>query len=80
MFGVQWDLMLAFMSKDKAKITSIDVLTKNSTTIGDYRDSAFQLSQTGKYLMLSNWALSSTWNPSTNPTTNFVDSNRNKIA
>ena len=80
MFGVQWDLMLAFMSKDTAKITSIDVLTKNSTTIGDYRDSAFQLSQTGKYLMLSNWALSSTWNPSTNPTTNFVDSNRNKIA
>ena len=36
MFGVQWDLVLAFMSKDTAKITSTDVLTKNSTTIGNY--------------------------------------------
>ena len=29
---------------------------------------------------MSNWTLSSTWNPSTRSTTNFVDSSRNKIA
>ena len=48
MFGVQWDLVLAFMSKDTAKITSTDVLTKNSTTIGNYCDSTFDLNR-GKY-------------------------------
>ena len=80
MFGVQWDLVLAFMSKDTDKITSTDVLTKNSTTIGNYRDSVFQLSQTGKYATMSAYNLSSTWNPSTTATTNFVDSSRNKIA
>ena len=80
MFGVQWDLMLAFMSKDTAKITSTDVLTKNSTTIGNYNDSTFQLSQTGQYAVFSNDSLSSTWNPSTTATTNFVDSSRNKLA
>ena len=80
MFGVQWDLVLAFMSKDTAKITSTDDLTSNSTKIGNYRDSVFQLSQTGKYATYSDWTLSSTWNPSTTPTANFVDSSRNKIA
>ncbi len=48
MFGVQWDLVLAFMSKDTAKITSTDVLTKNSTTIGNYINSTFDLNR-GKY-------------------------------
>ena len=48
MFGVQWDLVLAFMSRDTAKITSTDVLTENSTTIGNYRDSTFDLNR-GKY-------------------------------
>ena len=80
MFGVQWDLVLAFMSKDTAKITSTDVLTKDSTTIGNYYNSTFQLSQTGQYAVYSNYSLSSTWNPSTTSTTNFVDSSRNKIA
>ncbi len=80
MFGVQWDLVLAFMSRDTAKITSTDVLTKNSTAIGNYRDSVFQLSQTGKYATMSAYNLSSTWNPSTTPTANFVDTSRNKIA
>ena len=80
MFGVQWDLVLAFMSKDTAKITSTDDLTSNSTKIGNYSDSTFQLSQTGKYATMSNWKLSSTWNPLTTATTDFVDSSRNKIA
>ena len=78
MFGVQWDLVLAFMH-NKGNIAD-STLTSNSTTIGNYRDSVFQLSQTGKYATLSNGVLNSTWNPSTTSTTNFVDSSRNKIA
>ena len=79
MFGVQWDLVLAFMSKDTAKVTDTSILTSNSTTIGNYSDSEFQLSQTGQYAVYSDYSLSSTWNSSTIPTTNFVDSSRNKI-
>lgn len=38
MFGVQWDLVLAFMSKDSSKISSdLTELTSKSTTIGNYR-------------------------------------------
>ena len=77
MFGVQWDLVLAFMH-NKGNIAD-STLTSNSTTIGNYRDSVFQLSQTGKYATYSDWKLSSTWNPSTTAITNFVDSSRNKI-
>ncbi len=80
MFGVQWDLVLAFMSKDTAKIRSTEDLTQDSRTIGNYSDSTFQLSQTGQYAVFSNGSLSSTWNPSTTATANFVDSSRNKIA
>ena len=43
MFGVQWDLVLAFMSKDTAKITSTDVLTKDSTAIGNYKDNLWTI-------------------------------------
>ena len=48
MFGVQWDLVLAFMSKDTAKITSTDILTSDSATIGNYYNSTFDLNR-GKY-------------------------------
>ena len=78
MFGVQWDLVLAFMH-NKGNIAD-SKLTSNSTTIGNYMNSTFQLSQTGQYAVYSNYSLSSTWNPSTKSTTNFVDSSRNKIA
>ena len=78
MFGVQWDLVLAFMH-NKGNIAD-STLISNSTTIGNYSDSTFQLSQTGKYATMSDGRLSSTWNPSTTSTTNFVDSSRNKIA
>ena len=54
MFGVQWDLMLAFMSKDTAKITSTDILTKNSKTIGNYLNSTFDLNR-GKYKLENQW-------------------------
>lgn len=43
MFGVQWDLVLAFMSKDTAKITSTGVLTENSTTIGNCYDNLWTI-------------------------------------
>ena len=43
MFGVQWDLVLAFMSKDTAKVTSTDDLTSNSTTIGNYNDNLWTI-------------------------------------
>ena len=59
MFGVQWDLVLAFMSKDTAKITSTDVLTKDSTTIGNYLNSTFDLNR-GKYAQYIN--AGNTWN------------------
>ena len=77
MFGVQWDLVLAFMH-NKGNIAD-STLTSNSTAIGNYRDSVFQLSQTGQYAVFSNFSLSSTWNPSTTATTSFVDSSRNKL-
>ena len=82
MFGVQWDLVLAFMSKDTTKVNqeNLKELISDSTTIGNYYNSTFQLSQTGKYATMSDGRLSSTWNPSTKSTTNFVDSSRNKIA
>ena len=46
MFGVQWDLVLAFMH-NKGNIAD-STLTTNSTTIGNYRDSTFDLNR-GKY-------------------------------
>ena len=79
MFGIQWDLVLAFMSKDTAKITSTEILTKDSTTIGNYMNSAFQLSQTGKYAICLNYVANSKWNTSTTVTANFVDASRKKI-
>ena len=80
MFGVQWDLVLAFMAKDKTKITSTTVLTSNSTSIGNYRDSAFKLNTNSKYVVFSHYSFSSRWNPSTTATENFVDSSSNKIS
>ena len=58
MFGVQWDLVLAFMSKDTAKITSTKDLTQNSTTIGNYYNSTFDLNR-GKYAQYGK--LGNTW-------------------
>ena len=43
MFGVQWDLVLAFMSKDTAKVTSTSILTSNSKTIGNYKDNLWTI-------------------------------------
>lgn len=43
MFGVQWDLVLAFMAKDTTKITDTSILTSNSTTIGNYSDNLWTI-------------------------------------
>ena len=43
MFGVQWDLVLAFMAKDTTKITDTSILTSNSTTIGNYTDNLWTI-------------------------------------
>ena len=44
MFGVQWDLVLAFMSKDSSKIGSdLTELTSNSTTIGNYNNNLWTI-------------------------------------
>ena len=57
MFGVQWDLVLAFMH-NKGKIADI-TLTSNSTTIGNYTNSTFDLNR-GKYAQYDK--LGDTWN------------------
>ena len=49
MFGVQWDLVLAFMSKDTAKVTDTSILTSNSTSIGNYFNASFDLNR-GRYV------------------------------
>ena len=50
MFGVQWDLMLAFMSKDTTKVNqeNLKELISDSATIGNYCNSTFDLNR-GKY-------------------------------
>ena len=43
MFGVQWNLVLAFMAKDATKITDTSILTSNSTTIGNYSNNLWTI-------------------------------------
>ena len=57
MFGVQWDLVLAFMH-NKGNIAD-STLTSNSTTIGNYIKSTFDLNR-GKYAQFDK--LGNTWN------------------
>ena len=59
MFGVQWDLVLAFMSKDTTKVTDTSILTSDSTIIGNYYNSTFDLNR-GKYAQHGH--LGNTWN------------------
>ena len=59
MFGVQWDLVLAFMSKDTTKVTDTSILTSDSTIIGNYYNSTFDLNR-GKYAQ--HGQLGNTWN------------------
>ena len=55
MFGVQWDLVLAFMSKDTAHINDTNILTSNSTTIGNYYNNLWTITnQKAKYIINSN--------------------------
>ena len=63
MFGVQWDLVLAFMSRDTAKINqnTLSELTSNSTTIGNYNNNLWKIKNVnakylsnGKFVQCSN--------------------------
>ena len=72
MFGVQWNLVLAFMSKDTAKITSADVLISNSKTIGNYYDNLWTI-KNAKAQYSSNSG--STFNACPNPFKKESDSN-----
>ncbi len=60
MFGVQWDLVLAFMSKDTEKINqdTLKELISDSTAIGNYYNSTFDLNR-GKYAQYGQ--LRNTW-------------------
>lgn len=78
MFGIQWDLVLAFMNRDTTKVDS-NILTNDSATIGNYRDASFQLNKNGKYSVYSDWLQSTTWNLASNVSVDFVDSNGNKL-
>ncbi len=63
MFGVQWDLVLAFMSKDTEKINqnTLSELTSNSTTMGNYNNNLWEIKNVnaqylsnGKFVQCSN--------------------------
>ena len=45
MFGVQWDLVLSFMSKDTTKVNqeNLKELISDSTTIGNYKDNLWTI-------------------------------------
>lgn len=78
MFGVQWDLVLAFMHNN-GNIEK-NILTSASTTIGNYRESVYKLNTNSKYATISNWTLNSVWNQATTVTEIFVDKNLKKIS
>ena len=54
MYGVQWDLMLAFMDNDKTKIKSIDVLLSDSTSIGNYNNNLWNVTNVNAKYSINN--------------------------
>ena len=70
MLGVQWDLVLAFMH-NKGNIDD-SILTSNSTTIGNYYNSTFDLNR-GKYAQYGK--LGNTWNNFDNELGSIVSRN-----
>ena len=59
LYGIQFELVMKFMSNDTSKITSTDILKTDSKLIGNYRDSSFDLYR-GKYAQCGQ--LSGEWN------------------
>ena len=70
MLGVQWDLVLAFMH-NKGNIDD-SILTSNSTTMGNYYNSTFDLNR-GKYAQYGK--LGNTWNNFDNELGSIVSRN-----
>ncbi len=77
MFGVQWDLIMAFMHK-RGNISD-ELLTKNSEIYGNYCNSTFKLNR-GKYIQYSKYTINSTWKPITEISLNYIDQNLNKLS
>ena len=77
MFGLQWDLVLAFMH-NKGNVSN-EVLKNDSSEIGNYSNSEFIMNR-GMYLTAQNYVfLSKTWKKYNVATENFVDSNSKKL-
>ena len=77
MFGLQWDLVLAFMH-NKGNVSN-EVLNNDSSEIGNYGYSEFIMNR-GMYLIAKNYVfLSKTWEKYNVATENFVDSNSKKL-
>ena len=71
---LQFELVMKFMSNDTSKITSTDVLKTDSKSIGNYRDSSFDLDR-GKYAQYGK--LGNTWNNFDSALGSIVVSNEN---
>ena len=75
MFGIQWDLVLRHLSN---KQVATNLLTRDSTTWGNYRDSVFSLKKGSYYDKQSGWTLSTTWKEYNEDETGFVESSEKK--
>lgn len=75
MFGVQWDLLLAFIH-NKENIED-SILVTNSTSIGNYRNSTFKINR-GRYAVYSEYNLKD-WISYIIETENYVDAKANKL-
>ena len=71
LMGVQWDLVLKFIGKDR----SVDT---NSSDWGNYRDSVFNLKEGSHYAKRSSGTLSTTWKAYNEDEAGFVESSEKK--
>ena len=75
LFGVQWDLILAFMEKNGG-IERKNII-EDSKNIGNCRDSEFKMKR-GKYALYENYVLNTEWNLYDKTIMGFVESNCKK--
>ena len=71
LMGVQWDLVLKFIGKEK----SVD---SNSSDWGNYRDSVFSLKKGSHYAKYSSSTLSTTWKAYNEDEAGFVEASEKK--
>lgn len=75
MFGVQWDLVLAFFQNNG---TEIENLKNDSSKIGNYYNSDFKINR-GKYVIKINGKLNTEWKEYYNNTKDYIENNYKKI-